>query len=407
MSMPFFELKPSVNLMQRTTQAAEATTGTTPLAEASQPGRLISLDVFRGLTVMAMILVNNPGDWGHIYPPLEHAEWNGCTPTDLIFPFFLFIVGVSLVYALDGAKRQGGPQSAVLLRVLRRAAVLFGLGLLLSLYPKFDFSVVRMMGVLQRIALVFLGCSFIFLKTSWRAQIWLLVSFLAGYAVMMQLVPVPGFGPANLEPATNLGAWLDRLVFSEAHLWKQSKTWDPEGLLGTLPALGTGLLGGLTAQWLRRRDQEPAAKVAWLFVAGGAITLAGLIWAPWFPINKALWSSPYVLYTGGLAMAGLAALYWICDVQGYRAWTRPALVYGVNAVLVFCLSALLSRTFGLFKLLGPDGNLLGLKEWLYEWGIAPYFHDPRNASLVGALLLIIIWFGILNWMYKKGVVVKV
>ena len=393
--------------MQRTTQAAEAITGTTPLAEASQPGRLISLDVFRGLTVMAMILVNNPGDWGHIYPPLEHAEWNGCTPTDLIFPFFLFIVGVSLVYALDGAKRQGGPQGAVLLRVLRRAAVLFGLGLLLSLYPKFDFSVVRVMGVLQRIALVFLGCSFIFLKTSWRTQIWLLVSFLAGYAVLIQLVPVPGFGPANLEPATNLGAWLDRLVFSEAHLWKQSKTWDPEGLLGTLPALGTGLLGGLTAQWLRRRDQEPAAKVAWLFVAGGAITLLGLIWAPWFPINKALWSSPYVLYTGGLAMAGLAALYWICDVQGHRAWTRPALVYGVNAVLVFCLSALLSRTFGLFKLLGPAGKRLGLKEWLYEWGIAPYFQDPRNASLVGAVLLILIWFGILNWMYKKGVVVKV
>ena len=393
--------------MQRTTQSAEATTGTLPLAEASQPGRLISLDVFRGLTVMAMILVNNPGDWGHIYPPLEHAEWNGCTPTDLIFPFFLFIVGVSLVYALDGVKRQGGPQGAVLLRVLRRAAVLFGLGLLLSLYPKFDFPVVRVMGVLQRIALVFLGCSFIFLKISWRTQVWLLVGFLIGYAVLMQLVPVPGFGPANLEPATNLGAWLDRLVFSEAHLWKQSKTWDPEGLLGTLPALGTGLLGGLTAQWLRRRDQEPAAKVAWLFVAGGAITLLGLIWAPWFPINKALWSSPYVLYTGGLAMAGLAALYWICDVQGYRAWTRPALVYGVNAILVFCLSALISRTFGLFKLALPTGKTGGLKEWLYEWAITPYFQDPRNASLVGALLLILIWFGILNWMYKKGVVVKV
>ena len=157
--------------MNSTTQAALDTTGTTPLIEASQPGRLISLDVFRGLTVMAMILVNNPGDWGHIYPPLEHAEWNGCTPTDLIFPFFLFIVGVSLVYALDGAKQQGGPQGAVLLRVAQRAAVLFGLGLLLSLYPKFDFSAVRIMGVLQRIALVFLGCSVIFLKTSWRTQV--------------------------------------------------------------------------------------------------------------------------------------------------------------------------------------------------------------------------------------------
>ena len=393
--------------MQTVTQAAQETTGVQPLVEASQPGRLISLDVFRGLTVMAMILVNNPGNWGHIYPPLEHAEWNGCTPTDLIFPFFLFIVGVSLVYALDGPKRQGGPQGAVLLRVLRRAAVLFGLGLLLSLYPKFDFSVVRIMGVLQRIALVFLGCSFILLKTNWRTQVWLIVTFLIGYAVLMQLVPVPGFGPANLEPSTNLGAWLDRLIFSEAHLWKTSKTWDPEGLLGTLPALGTGLLGVLTAQWLRRKDQEPAAKVAWLFVAGGAIILLGLGWAPWFPINKALWSSSYVLYTGGLAMAGLATLYWICDVQGYRTWTRPALVYGVNAILVFCLSALISRTFGLFKLALPGGKTGGLKEWLYEYGIAPHFADPRTASAVGAGALIVIWFGILNWMYKKGVVVKV
>ena len=393
--------------MQRTTQAALETTGTAPLAEASQPGRLISLDVFRGLTVMAMILVNNPGDWGHIYPPFEHAEWNGCTTTDLIFPFFLFIVGVSLVYALDGVKRQGGPQGAVLLRVLRRAGVLFGLGLLLSLYPKFDFSVVRVMGVLQRIALVFLGCSVIFLKTSWRTQVGLIISFLLGYAVLMQLVPVPGFGPANLEPATNLGAWLDRTLFSEAHLWKTSQTWDPEGLLGTLPALATGLLGGLTAQWLRQKNQEPAAKVAWLFVAGGGLILLGLCWAPWFPINKALWSSPYVLYCGGLAMAGLATLYWLCDVQGYRAWTRPALVYGVNAILVFCLSALLSRTFGLFKLALPGGKTGGVKEWLYQWGIAPHFQDPRTASLVGAGILIVIWYFILSQMHKKGVVLKV
>jgi len=393
--------------MQTTTQAALATTGALPLAEASQPGRLISLDVFRGLTVAAMILVNNPGDWGHIYAPLEHAGWNGCTPTDLIFPFFLFIVGVSLVYALDGAKRQGGPQGAVLGRVLRRAAVLFGLGLLLSLYPKFDFSVVRIMGVLQRVALVFLGCSFIYLKTSRRTQIGLLVVFLVGYAVLMQLVPVPGFGPANLEPATNLGAWLDRLVFSEAHLWKVSKTWDPEGLLGTLPALGTGLLGGLTAQWLRRTDREPAAKVAWLFVAGGALVILGLIWDAWFPINKALWSSSYVLFTGGLATMGLAALYWLCDVQGYRRYTGPALAYGVNAILVFCLSALLSRTFGLFKLALPSGKPGGFKEWLYQWGIMPLFADPRNASLAGALLLILIWGVILVWMHRKGVVWKV
>ena len=192
-------------------------------------------------------------------------------------------------------------------------------------------------------------------------------------------------------------------MFSEAHLWKQSKTWDPEGLLGTLPALGTGLLGVLTAQWLRRPDRG-AGRQSGLAVRGrlAPSSCCGLVWAPWFPINKALWTSSYVLYTGGLAMAGLAALYWICDVQGYRAWTRPALVYGVNAILVFCLSALLSRTFGLFKLALPGGKTGGLKEWLYEWGIAPYFTDPRMASVAGAGLLIIIWYFILRRCIAKA-----
>ncbi len=393
--------------MRTTTQAALDTTGALPLAEASQPGRLISLDVFRGLTVMAMTLVNNPGDWGHIYPPLEHAEWNGCTPTDLVFPSFLFIVGVSLVYALDGAKRRRDPLGPVLARVARRAALLFALGMLTSLYPHFDFSTVRILGVLQRIGLVFFGCSAIFLTTGWRTQLALLGALLVGYAVLMQLVPVPGFGAANLAPETNLGAWLDRLVLHVPHLWKTSRTWDPEGLLGTLPALGTGLLGVLAAQWLRRPTPEPAAKVAWLFVAAGTAILSGLIWNPWFPINKALWTSSYVLYAGGIALAALAALYWLCDAQGYRRYTGPALDYGVNAITVFFLSAILSRTFGLFKLTGPRGDTTGLSGWLYEWGIAPLFNDPRNASLAGALVLVLIWWGILHWMRRRGVVVKV
>ncbi|AMJ66600.1 acyltransferase family protein [Hymenobacter sp. PAMC 26628] len=393
--------------MRATTQAALDTTGALPLVETSQPGRLISLDVFRGLTVMAMTLVNNPGDWGHIYPPLEHAEWNGCTPTDLIFPFFLFIVGVSLVYALDGAKRRGDPRGPLVARVARRAALLFGLGVLTSLYPHFDFSTVRILGVLQRTGLVFFGCSVVFLTTGWRAQLAILGALLVGYAVLLQVVPVPGVGPASLEPEANLGAWLDRLVITVPHLWKSSRTWDPEGLLGTLPALGTGLLGALAGQWLRRPGPEPAAKVAWLFVAAGAAIVLGLVWNGWFPINKALWTSSYVLYAGGLALATLAALYWLCDVQGYRRYTGPALDYGVNAITVFFLSAILSRTFGLFQLTGPEGNALGFSEWLYRWGIAPLFQDPRNASLAGALTLVVIWWGILHLMRKRGVIVKV
>ena len=369
------------------------------------PARLVSLDVFRGLTVMMMLLVNNPGDWGHIYPPLEHAEWNGCTPTDLVFPFFLFIVGVSLAYALAGAKATGAPTKPVLARVARRAATLFLLGVLTSLYPHFDFSTVRIMGVLQRIGLVYFGCSAIYLTTGWRTQVALLVAFLAGYAALLQLVPVPGVGPANLAPETNLGAWLDRTVLSEAHLWRQSRTWDPEGLLGTLPALGTGLLGALAGQWLRT-TRPPAPKLAGLVATGVLAVGAGQLWGQWLPINKALWTSSYVLYTGGLALLLLALLYWLCDVRQARWWTAVPVAAGVNAIAVFFGSAILSRTLGLLPLAGPKGPVGG-KEWLYEWFIAPHFLDPRNASLAGAVVCLLVWLVALVLVRRQGWVWKV
>jgi predicted acyltransferase len=370
-------------------------------------GRLLSLDVFRGLTVMGMTVVNNPGDWGHIYPPLEHAEWNGCTPTDLVFPFFLFIVGVSIAYALAGAKRTGAPLRPVLARVARRAAILFGLGVLTSLYPHFDFGSVRIMGVLQRIALVYFGCSCLYLVTGWRTQVALLVGVLVSYTVLMQLVPVPGFGPANLEPATNLGAWVDRTMLGERHLWAQSRTWDPEGLLGTLPALGTGLLGILAGQWLRWPNPTTFSKPVGLAVAGVIAAASGLVWNNWFPINKALWTSPYVLFAGGLALLVLATLYWLCDVRGYRRWARLAVAFGVNAIAVFFFSAILSRTFSLVRLPGPAGSLVGFKEWLYEWGIKPFFSDPRNASVAGAVVCLLIWLAVLSYLQRRNWVWKV
>jgi predicted acyltransferase len=347
------------------------------------PTRLVSLDVFRGLTVMLMTIVNNPGDWGHIYPPLEHAEWNGCTPTDLVFPFFLFIVGVSLAYALAGARRDKAPLGPVLARVARRAAILFGLGVLTSLYPHFDFSTVRIMGVLQRIALVYFGCSFIYLITGWRTQVILLVSFLIGYAVLMQL------------------------VLTEPHLWQTSRIWDPEGLLGTLPALGTGLLGLLAGQWLRWPGQARFSKVAGLALAGALAMVLGLVWGNWFPINKALWTSSYVLFAGGLALGLLALLYWLCDVRGYRRGLGPVLAFGVNAIAVFFGSAILSRTLGLLHLTGPSRQPVGGKEWLYEWGIARFFSDPRNASLAGAVVCLLIWLIVLSWLRRQNWIWKV
>lgn len=378
-----------------------------PSTQPAPTSRLLSLDVFRGLTVMAMTVVNNPGDWGHIYPPLEHAEWNGCTPTDLVFPFFLFIVGVSIAYALAGAKRTGAPLGPVVARVARRAAILFGLGVLTSLYPHFDFGSVRIMGVLQRIALVYVGCSCLYLVTGWRTQIALLVVVLVSYAALMQLVPVPGFGPANLEPTTNLGAWVDRTILGEHHLWAQSRTWDPEGLLGTLPALGTGLLGILAGQWLRWPSATSLSKPAGLAVAGVVAVVLGLVWNNWFPINKALWTSSYVLYVGGLALLVLAALYWLCDVRGYRSWAKPAVAFGVNAIAVFFFSAILSRTFSLVRLPSPSGSPTGFSDWLYQWGIKPFFTDPRNASVAGAVVCLLIWLAVLSYLQRRNWVWKV
>lgn len=369
------------------------------------PTRLLSLDAFRGITVAGMILVNNAGDWGHIYAPLEHAAWHGWTPTDLIFPFFLFIVGVSITYALSGEGRKAD-RTGVIGKIVKRSAALFLLGLFLNFFPRFDISTVRVLGVLQRIALVYLACSLIFLKTTPRQQLWVLFSLLAGYWLLLTAIPVPGVGYANLEPETNLAAWIDRIVLTPAHVYRPARVWDPEGLLSTLPAIGTGIIGLLAGRWLRS-DRSATEKVAWLFVAGCLLTLTGLIWDGVFPINKALWTSSYVLLAGGLAMLGLAMCYWLIDVKSYRRWAMPFVAFGVNAITVFFLSGLIPRMMNLIHLSQPNGSEVNLREYLYQTFIAPPFADPKNASLAGALTFVLIWFGILWWMWKKGVIVKV
>ncbi|AQG81408.1 acyltransferase family protein [Spirosoma montaniterrae] len=378
----------------------------TPVAST----RLLSLDAFRGITVAGMILVNNPGDWGHIYAPLEHAHWHGWTPTDLIFPFFLFIVGVSITYALGGERERGGGKGVVQ-KIVKRSITLFLLGLFLNFFPKFDISTVRVMGVLQRIALVYLVCSLIFLRTSPRQQGWLLAILLIGYWLLLTVVPVPGVGYPNLEPESNFAAWVDRTILTPAHVYKPAKVWDPEGLISTIPAIGTGLVGLLTGRWLRS-NRDATEKVAWLFAVGCLVTLGGLIWDGFFPINKALWTSSYVLLAGGLAMLGLALCYWFIDVQaggatGRQRWAMPFVAFGVNAITVFFLSGLIPRIMSLIKVAQPDGSEVNLRDYLYRTFIAPPFTDPKNASLAGALTFVLIWFGILWWMWKKRVIVKV
>jgi predicted acyltransferase len=366
--------------------------------------RLLSLDVFRGMTVALMILVNNPGDWGHIYAPLEHAEWNGCTPTDLVFPFFLFIVGVSISFAFQGkvADRE------TVTKIITRSLKLFGLGLFLSLFPRLDLSVVRIPGVLQRIAMVFLVCSLFFLTTKNRTQQIIFACILTGYWILMVFVPVPDFGPANLEPEFNLGAYFDRMILGTAHLYKAAKTWDPEGLLSTLPAIATGLSGVLTGTWLQRKDKEVAEKLTYMYLFGCVLMALGWAWdEAGFPINKALWTSSYVLWTSGMALCFLASFYWLIDVKGYQRWTKPFVVYGVNAITVFFLTGLIPRILRMIKITNAKGEEVNSQTWMYKNLIVSVFSNPYHASLVGALTVITVWLGILWVMYEKKMIVKV
>ena len=350
-----------------------------------------------------MILVNNPGDWGHIYAPLEHASWNGCTPTDLIFPFFLFIVGVSITFALGGKKADPSQHSQLILKVLKRMLIIFGLGLFLSLYPKFNFHNVRIPGVLQRIALVFGICGIIYIKTERKTQLILFWTLIIFYYLIMTVVPVPGVGYANLQPKTNLGAWIDRSIIGNIHLWKESVTWDPEGLLGTIPATATGLFGILVGTWLKRRDVDAVTKVTWLFATGFTAVILGLLWDLFFPINKALWTSSYVLYAGGLATIALALFYWIVDVQGYKWFTKPFVVYGVNAITVFCFSSIIVRTLNLIHVTPKQ---ITVSQYAYQTFFTPYL-SPVNASLAWAICFNMLWMAILWVMYNRKIFIKV
>lgn len=380
--------------------------------------RLLSLDFFRGLTVAAMILVNNPGSWGHIYAPLEHAEWNGCTPTDLIFPFFIWIVGVSIAFAMSSNKANPSTHKKTIVRAIKRGFILYLLGFFLAIFGKLmaifiadkslleAFQTVRLLGVLQRIGIVFIISSLVFLKFSNKVIFKIFIGILAVYWALMTFVPVPGVGYPNLEKETNLAAWIDRGVLTEAHTWASSKTWDPEGVLSTLPAVGTCLFGILVGIWMRRKDVDNPTKVAWLFTAGVAAVILGLLWDLQFPINKALWTSSYVLYAGGLASVGLALCFWLIDIQGYKKITTPFVVYGVNAITVFFLAGLMPRVLNLIKISNADGSKTALLEKFYATCYIPYF-SPINASLVWAITYVLGFYVLLYIMYKKNIIIKI
>ena len=387
--------------------------------------RLLSLDVLRGATIATMILVNDPGDWDHIYPPLEHSKWNGCTPTDLVFPFFLFMSGVSIVFAMETRKANKEDHGKLIWHTFKRTVTLLIISYIFPfLYIILDhiiagnFSIMsllnewkvtlenlRIPGVLPRIAVVYFICTLLYLKTSAKTRVWLFAGALVGYYILMCFVPVPGVGYANLNPETNLGAWLDRTVFGTQHLWNQKKVWDPEGLLGTIPAIGTGLFGIRVGSWLRRKDHDVSTKMTWMFIYGvGAIILA-LIWDLFFPINKQLWTSTFVLYTGGLATIILAMLYWLIDVQGYKRATPFFVAFGMNSITAYILAGVVPALIGRIKV-NLHGHKVDAFTYVYQTVIVPNF-SPVNASLVGGILVVLeIW--VIMWvLYKRNIIIKV
>jgi predicted acyltransferase len=382
-------------------------------ASTARPERMVSLDVFRGATIAAMILVNDPGSWSHIYPPLEHAEWNGWTPTDLIFPFFLFIVGVSLTLSFASRIARGLTRGALAIHVVRRSALIFAIGLFLNGFPEFDFGSIRIMGVLQRIALCYLVAGLHYLATfqsesaaerparvhaNLRVTAAVAVALLVGYWALMTFVPVPGYGAGHLGKEDNLGAYIDRTLMG-GHLWGESVTWDPEGFLSTLPAIASVLIGILAGEWLRS-NRRAGRKALGLAAAGLALLVAGQLIHPYFPINKNLWTSSFVVFTGGFAMLALAACYWIVDVRAWRAWAAPFLVFGMNAILAYALAALVSEVSTDFEFLNFRGRETTLHGWTYDKYFVPHA-SPVNASLGFAVFFVAVIFALL-WPFYRG-----
>lgn len=419
--------------------------------------RLISLDVFRGLTILLMTIVNNPGDWGNVYPPLLHAHWNGCTPTDLVFPFFIFIMGVAVPLAMPEKKYDETTFNKILIRSLRmfclgiffnffgkiqlfgldgiplligRLAITFAVGYtlmgsfstrlknifafgilaiyLILAYGGFEnYQDVRLPGVLQRIAVVYFVVSLLYLKTSRKTQIITGAILLLGYWAIMTLIPVPGFGEANLERGTNLAAWVDS-IFLKGHMYHETNTWDPEGILSTLPSIVNGIIGLFIGQILLLNVTK-IQKAQRMGMIGTSLIFFGLIWDLVFPINKSIWTSSYVLYTTGLATVCLTALYYIIDIKEYKKAFKLFVMWGVNPMIVFFASQIIPQALVLIRFQHPSlsGEQINLLDYLYRFGIAPFFSNPMTASLAGALTYVAIWTFILWVFYRNKLIFKV
>jgi len=358
--------------------------------------RLISLDAFRGFTIAAMIMVNNPASWSYIYPPLEHAEWNGLTPTDLIFPFFIFIMGVSITLSYTKRLNAGVPKGPMYQKIIIRSLKIFAVGIFLWLFPSFNFENIRFAGVLQRIALVFFASAFLFLNTKWKTQAIVAALLLVGYWLVMVLIPTPGYGKVMLEPGINIAAWIDS-KFLPGYLWQ--KTWDPEGLLSTLPAIATGITGMLAGHLIVSK-MEQERKIIYLFSIAFFAFIIGFFWSYIFPLNKNIWTSSFVLVTSGLAGMVLAVSIFFVDMLGRTRLTKAGIIFGSNAIAVYVLADVWRLPFYVLKIgsTSLNNHWLSLFEqlgWSMKFGSFTYAALFIGFNFIPAYIL-----------YKKKIFIK-
>jgi predicted acyltransferase len=374
--------------------------------------RLTSLDVFRGITIAGMILVNMAGVADDVYPPLTHADWHGCTPTDLVFPFFLFIVGVAMTFSLSKYTPENKPTPAVYWRIFRRAAILFILGLLLNGFWNqgiwtFDFSSIRIMGVLQRISLAYLLASLAVLKLPRPGQ-WLLAGgLLLGYWLAMMYISVPDYGAGVLTREGNFGAYIDRLIIPKAHLYKGDGfnfLGDPEGLFSTIPAIVSVMAGYFTGDWIRKQPVQTRTSIG-LALFGIGCLIIGWAWGWVFPINKKLWTSSYVVFTSGWALLLLAGCYELIEVRLIRQWSKPFEIMGLNAIALFVASVLLIKILVRTKI-GTGETAITTYNWIYQ-NIFASWAGTFNGSLLFALVTVLLWWVVAVIMYRQNWLIKV
>ncbi|WP_433969681.1 acyltransferase family protein [Tunturiibacter gelidiferens] len=383
-----------------------------PSLTGARPARLLSLDFLRGLTIAFMILVNNNGDEHLAYWPLKHAVWNGFTPTDLVFPTFLFLVGISTVFSTASRLAQGATRQSLFLHVLRRSVILFLLGLVVHSFPFFNLHTMRFYGVLPRIAICyFIIASLYILSPGWRSKAVLTVSALAAYWILMRFVPIPGYGvPTHdiplLDRDANLTAWLDRQIFSAPHLYEHTR--DPEGLLSTIPALATALLGILTGIWLRTR-RTLNQKITGIATAGLTGILLGGLWNLSFPINKKLWTSSYVLFAGGLSLSLLALSLFIVDLpkkqsvkQNHDGLLKPFFIFGTNAIVAYLFSELLAATLSSI----PVHPGVNLQQSIFH-AILQAVPNIAFASLLYSLAFVAVCWLFVAVLYRRKIFIKI